>query len=156
MKKWDGPYFEDYQMPNRRMNVYRGWEIYPKTIYDIAMRVKNEYGNIKWYISENGMGVQNEERFLNKDGMIEDDYRIEFIKEHLEWLHKGMEEGSNCQGYHLWTFVDNWSWTNAYKNRYGYVSLDLKTRNRTIKKSGYWIKKVIEENGFEPLIDEYE
>ena len=149
-------YFEDYQMPNRRMNVYRGWEIYPKTIYDIAMRVKNEYGNIKWYISENGMGVQNEERFLNKDGMIEDDYRIEFIKEHLEWLHKGMEEGSNCQGYHLWTFVDNWSWTNAYKNRYGYVSLDLKTRNRTIKKSGYWIKKVIEENGFEPLIDEYE
>ena len=88
--------------------------------------------------------------------MIEDDYRIEFIKEHLEWLHKAMEEGSNCQGYHLWTFVDNWSWTNAYKNRYGYVSLDLKTRNRTIKKSGYWIKKVIEENGFEPLIDGYE
>ena len=120
------------------------------------MRVKNEFGNIKWFISENGMGVQNEERFINKDGMIEDDYRIEFIKEHLEWLHKAMEEGSNCQGYHLWTFVDNWSWTNAYKNRYGYVSLDLKTRNRTIKKSGYWIKKVIEENGFEALEDEFE
>ena len=149
-------YFEDYSMPNRRMNVYRGWEIYPKTIYDIAMRVKNEYGNIKWFISENGMGVQDEVRFLNKDGIIEDDYRIEFIKEHLEWLSKAMDEGSNCQGYHLWTFVDNWSWTNAYKNRYGYVSLDLKTRNRTIKKSGYWIKKVIEENGFEALEDKYE
>ena len=149
-------YFEDYEMPNRRMNVYRGWEIYPKSIYDIAMRVKNEFGNIKWFISENGMGVQNEERFINKDGMIEDDYRIEFIKEHLEWLHKGMEEGSNCQGYHLWTFVDNWSWTNAYKNRYGYVSLDLKTRNRTVKKSGYWIKSVIENSGFEALEDEFE
>ena len=149
-------YFENYDLPNRRMNIYRGWEIYPKSIYDIAMRVKNEYGNIKWYISENGMGVQDEERFMNSEGMIEDDYRIDFIKEHLEWLHKSIKEGSNCQGYHLWTFVDNWSWANAYKNRYGYVSLDLKTRNRTIKKSGHWIKKVIEENGFEPLIDEYE
>ena len=149
-------YFEDYDMPNKRMNKYRGWEIYPKSIYDIAMRVKNEFRNIKWYISENGMGVQDEERFINSEGIIEDDYRIDFIKEHLEWLHKGIEEGSNCQGYHLWTFIDNWSWTNAYKNRYGYVSLDLKTRKRTIKKSGYWIKKVIEENGFDMLINEFE
>ncbi|TLG72941.1 glycoside hydrolase family 1 protein [Culicoidibacter larvae] len=149
-------YFDNYEMPNRRMNVHRGWEIYPKTIYDIAMRVKNEYGNIKWYVSENGMGVHDEDRFKDETGMICDDYRIEFIQEHLQWLNKAIQEGSNCQGYHLWTFVDNWSWTNAYKNRYGYVSLDLKTRNRTIKKSGYWIKEVIANNGFEELKPEFE
>lgn len=153
MPEW---YYDAYDMPNRRMNTYRGWEIYPKSIYDIAMRVKNEYNNVKWFISENGMGVEGEERFINADGMIEDDYRIEFIQEHLGWLAKAIEEGSNCQGYHLWTFVDNWSWTNAYKNRYGYVSLDLKTRNRTIKKSGYWIQNVIKNNGFEVTEKEYE
>lgn len=142
-------YYEEYIMPNRRMNKYRGWEINPKSIYDIAKKVQEEYGNIRWFISENGMGVENEERFINSDGIIDDSYRIEFIKEHLYWLHKAIEEGSNCFGYHLWTFVDNWSWTNAYKNRYGYVALDYTTSKRTIKKSGYWIKEVIMNNGFE-------
>lgn len=141
-------YYEPYEMPNRRMNEYRGWEIYPKALYDIAMRVKNEYGNIKWYVSENGMGVQGEERFKNDDGFIEDNYRIDFIKEHLGWLAKAIDEGSNCFGYHLWTFVDNWSWTNAYKNRYGLVSLNLENTERTIKKSGYWMKEAIKNNDF--------
>ncbi|RCX14677.1 glycosyl hydrolase family 1 [Vagococcus fluvialis] len=25
----------------------------------------------------------------------------------------------------MWTCMDNWSWTNAYKNRYGFISVDL-------------------------------
>ena len=45
-------------MPGRRMNPYRGWEIYPKAIYDVAINVRDNYGNIPWYISENGMGVE--------------------------------------------------------------------------------------------------
>ncbi|MFV0556018.1 MAG: glycoside hydrolase family 1 protein [Lactovum sp.] len=136
--------YQEFIMPKSRQNKHRGWEIYPKALYDLAMRVKNDYNNIPWYVSENGMGVENEENYLDDKGQIQDDYRIEFISEHLYWLHKAIEEGSNCFAYHLWTFIDNWSWRNAYKNRYGYVSLDLKTRNRRIKKSGYWMKKVIE------------
>ena len=58
-------YFEDYEMPDRRINPYRGWEIYPKAVYDIAMAVKQEYRNIPWYLSENGMGVEGEERFAD-------------------------------------------------------------------------------------------
>jgi 6-phospho-beta-glucosidase len=141
-------YFDNYDMPGKRMNIYRGWEIYPKALYDIAINLRDNYNNIKWFVSENGMGVENEERFKDENGMIHDDYRIEFISEHMEELHKGIEEGSNCVGYHLWTFVDNWSWKNAYKNRYGYISYDLETRKRTMKKSAYWIKDVVKNNGF--------
>ena len=95
------------------------------------------------------MGVEGEERFRGEDGMIRDDYRISFIKEHLKWVHRAIQEGANVKGYHLWTFMDNWSWTNAYKNRYGFVSVNLdKNGERTIKKSGYWFKKVAENNGF--------
>ncbi len=136
---------EHFEMPGRRMNPYRGWEIYPEGLYDIAINLKDNYDNVKWFVSENGMGVENEERFMDENGYVSDDYRIEFIKEHLENLFKGINEGSNCVGYHLWTFVDNWSWANAYKNRYGYVSLNLETQERVIKKSGLWIKKVINE-----------
>ena len=92
------------------------------------------------------MGVSREERFMDEHGQIQDDYRINFIQEHLEWLHKGIEEGSNCFGYHLWTPIDCWSWTNAYRNRYGLISNNIHTQVKTIKKSGYWLKEVIEKN----------
>jgi 6-phospho-beta-glucosidase len=141
-------YFDNYDMPGKRVNPYRGWEIYPIAIYDIAINIKENYNNIPWFISENGMGVENEERYINKEGYIEDDYRIDFYKEHLEYLHKGIEAGSNCFGYHTWTAIDCWSWCNAYKNRYGFISLNLETQKRVVKKSGKWIKKVVEENGF--------
>ncbi|SEI56232.1 6-phospho-beta-glucosidase [Alkalibacterium gilvum] len=141
-------YFDIYDMPGKKMNPYRGWEIYEKGIYDIAMNIKNDYGNIERMITEIGMGVQDEDRF-KKDGMIEDDYRIDFYKGHLKWLHKGIEEGSNCVGYQVWTPIDCWSWLNAYKNRYGLIELDLETQERTIKKSGYWFKDLHDNNGFE-------
>lgn len=148
----DGPmmpewFFEPYEMPGRKMNPYRGWEIYEKGVYDILINLRDNYGNVPCYISENGMGVENEERFL-VNGEIQDDYRIDFIRGHLIWLHKAIEEGARCLGYHLWTFIDCWSWTNAYKNRYGYVSLDLATQKRTLKKSGHWIARVSAEHGF--------
>ena len=141
-------YYLTYDMPGKRMNPYRGWEIYPKALYDIAINIRDNYKNIEWIVSENGMGVENEERF-RENGQIKDDYRIDFIKEHLYWLSKAINEGANCKGYQLWTFIDCWSWLNAYKNRYGLVELDLNTGQRKIKKSGQWFKKLSENNGFE-------
>ena len=139
-------YYDAYDMPGRRVNLDRGWEIYPKALYDIAVNIKENYKNIPWYVSENGMGVSNEDRFKNSEGMIEDDYRIDFVQEHLEWLHKGIEEGSNCFGYHMWTPIDCWSWLNSYKNRYGFISNNIHTQIKTIKKSGYWFKEVTDRN----------
>ena len=141
-------YFDYYDMPGKRMNPYRGWEIYPQAMYDIAINIRDNYNNIPWYISENGMGVEGEEKYIGEDGSIQDNYRIEFLEEHLQYLHKGIEEGSNCFGYHSWTPIDCWSWSNAYKNRYGYIAVDLATQKKTIKKSGTWIKEVSSNNGF--------
>ena len=139
------------------MNPYRGWEIYEKGIYDLCMDIKNNYGNIESFISENGMGVANEERFMDENGQVIDDYRIEFIQDHLAYLWKAIQDGCNIKGYHLWTFIDCWSWINAYKNRYGLVSLDLATQKRTIKKSGLFYKELSKQNGFsydlERLVD---
>ncbi|MBU3180100.1 family 1 glycosylhydrolase [Clostridium psychrophilum] len=73
---------------------------------------------------------------------------IDFLKGYSTWLHKSIDEGCNVKGYHMWTFIDNWSWSNAYKNRYGFIQLDLKTQERIPKKSAYWIKEVAKSNGF--------
>ncbi len=144
MPEW---FFDSYEMPGRRMNRSRGIEIYPKGIYDIAVTIKEKYNNIPWFVSENGIGIEGEEKFI-ENGIVQDQYRIDFLTEHLQYLHKGMEEGSNCLGYQMWTFIDCWSWINAYKNRYGFYRLDYDTQERTVKKSGLWFRDVIDNNGF--------
>lgn len=141
-------FFAPYDMPGKKINPHRGWEIYEKGLYDIAMNIKKDYLNIEWLVTENGMGVEGETAF-KEAGVIQDDYRIAFIEDHLIELHRAIQEGANCKGYMLWTFIDCWSWLNAYKNRYGLVELDLETQERTIKKSGRWFKRVSERNGFE-------
>lgn len=142
-------YYDEYNLPGRRVNRDRDWEIYPEAMYDIALNIKENYRNIPWYVSENGMGVSNEERYMDEAGVVQDDYRIDFVREHLEWLHKGIEEGSNCFGYHMWTPIDCWSWRNAYKNRYGFIANDIHRQIKTVKKSGHWFKQVAEQNGLE-------
>ncbi len=128
------------------MNPYRGWEIYPKGIYDFGMKMKQEYPELKFFISENGMGVEQENRFRSQSGEIQDDYRIEFIKSHLEWIIKAIQEGARCMGYHYWGVIDNWSWNNAFKNRYGLIEVDLAgDYGRKYKKSAAWMKKLIQE-----------
>ncbi|WP_461218021.1 glycoside hydrolase family 1 protein [Lapidilactobacillus salsurivasis] len=142
-------YFNNYEMPGRVMNVDKGWEIYPKALYDIALTVRDDYHNIPWFVSENGMGVSREERFMDANGVVNDDYRIKFMHDHLTWLHKGIEAGSNCFGYHVWTPIDCWSWANAYRNRYGLISTNIHTQVKTIKQSGRWFADASKNNGFE-------
>nr|WP_269800052.1 family 1 glycosylhydrolase [Bacillus sp. mrc49] len=96
------------------------------------------------YKCENGRASKMSHTFKDDGGIIQDAYRIEFIKEHLKWLLKAVEEGANCKGYMLWAFTDNVSPMNAFKNWYGLVEINLDdNRNRTLKKSAYWYKKVI-------------
>ncbi|WP_342504792.1 glycoside hydrolase family 1 protein [Sporosarcina sp. FSL K6-2383] len=149
-------YYDKFDLPGRKMNPFRGWEIYPKIMFDMGMRMKEEYGNIEWFIAENGMGVEDEYKYKNKENVIQDDYRIEFISDHLKWLLKSIEAGSNCIGYMLWAFSDNVSPMNAFKNRYGLVEIDLENnRNRAMKKSAYWYKQLIETEQFEAVDDNF-
>ena len=102
------------------------------------------------------MGVSNEERYLNEEGQIDDDYRIQFIKEHLYYVHKGIEEGSNCFGYHLWTPIDCFSWRNSYRNRYGLISVNIHTQEKTLKKSAYFFKELADKSSVDLKASETE
>ncbi len=143
-------YFQPYTWDKAVMNVFRGWEIYPKAIYDTAQMIKENFNNLPFYISENGMGVQNEEIYRDKEtGMIQDDYRIAFLNEHLAWCHKAIKDGAPLFGYHMWAIIDCWSWLNAYKNRYGFIEVDLETQKRIPKKSAIWLKETAKNNAID-------
>lgn len=130
------------------MNESRGWEVYPQALYESLMIIKDEYKNIECYISENGIGIENENQFRGDNGEIQDSYRIEFIEDHLIWLHKAIQDGVNLRGYHVWSFIDLWSPSNQFKNLYGLIEFDLDTKETKRKKSSYWYSQLIKENGF--------
>lgn len=138
-------FYDVFDLPGKQMNDSRGWEIYPKIMYDMAEYIKTEYGNIPWLITENGMGRENEEGFMDDQGRVVDDYRIQFITEHLYWLLKAVKAGANCEGYMLWAFTDCVSPMNAFKNRYGLVRIELnEKRSRSLKKSAFWYQTLID------------
>lgn len=142
-------YFEPYTDTDARFNPFRdNNEIKPCAIYDIAMNIKENYGNIRWFISEIGIAMDLESEGEPVDGVIDDRYRIGLLKEHLVYLAKAIDEGANCFGVHMWTFIDNWSWLNSFKRRYGFYRLDLETNARIIKKSGLWMKELAKNNYF--------
>ena len=90
-----------------------------------------------------GMGVENEGQFRNREGVIDDSYRIRFISEHLWHTLRAREAGANCQGYMLWAFTDNVSPMNAFKNRYGLIEIDLQNhRARRPKASAHWFRQL--------------
>ena len=106
------------------------WLIYPEGMYDMIMRIKNQYPHYKTiYITENGI--------------IDDEPRIDYIQQHLQWLLKAIEDGANVKGYFLWSLMDVFSWSNGYNKRYGLFYVDFKTQKRYPKASAYWYKRVI-------------
>lgn len=121
-----------------------GWEIAPDAFLEGLRMLKREYGDIKIYITENGLG--------DEDSIIEDEIvdvpRIKYIEEHLKALKKAIEENINVKGYYAWSAIDLLSWLNGYKKQYGFIYVDHKNNlNRKIKLSGNWYKKVIDERG---------
>ncbi|MEY4539958.1 MAG: hypothetical protein RLZZ306_1715 [Bacteroidota bacterium] len=116
----------------------------PEYLYKILMRLKNEYGNPKVYITENGTGFVSEDVKIN--GKINDPMRADYIKRHIEYALKAKKEGANLNGYMVWSGWDNFEWVSGYTKRLGLIYVDFKTQERTPKQSFYEYQKIIKNN----------
>ena len=103
-------------------------------------------------IVENGLGAVDT---VEADGSINDDYRINYLKAHIELMKEAIAEGVELCGYTPWGCIDLVSaGTGEMKKRYGFIYVDKNndgtgTLNRSRKKSFYWYKNVIATNGEE-------
>ena len=143
--EYGNPLFaEPYVWEGAVMNKSRGWEIYPKGIYDFAMKMTRDYPDLTWFVSENGIGIEEADAKRGENGEILDaSYRVPFVRDHLTWVARAIEEGAKCLGYHYWGVVDCWSWNNAFKNRYGFVEVDLAHGyERRLKESAAWLREL--------------
>ena len=144
--------FDMYGLFKMSMNPELTASEYGAAIDPSGLRVAlNEYWqryHVPLIITENGFGTPD----VVEDGKVHDDYRIEYLKSHIEACELAIEDGVDMMGYCPWSFMDLLSSAQGFRKRYGLVyvnrtdheTLDLK---RIKKDSFYWYQNVIKSNG---------
>lgn len=126
-----------------------GWQIDPEGLRWSLNRIYDTY-RIPVMVVENGLGAVD---VVNEDGTVNDDYRIEYLRDHIVQMEEAVKDGVDLMGYTMWGCIDLVSAsTGEMKKRYGFIYVDKDndgkgTMKRFPKKSFNWYKKVIETNG---------
>ena len=127
------------------------WQIDPVGLRYTLNTIYDRY-HAPIMITENGMGAKD---VLEADGTVHDDYRIAYIRAHIEQMALAISDGVKLVGYTPWTAIDVVSCsTGEMAKRYGFIYVDADDQgvgsyNRIRKDSFYWYKKVIASNGKE-------
>lgn len=122
-----------------------GWEVFPDGLYDLLIRIDKDYNHPVIYITENGMACKDD---IIVDGIVQDDDRLNYLKQYFEAAHRAIKEGVDLRGYFVWSLMDNFEWLEGFSKRFGLLRVDFKTQERSWKKSAYWYQDVIKQNGF--------
>ena len=126
-----------------------GWTIDPKGMRITCNQLYDRYEK-PLFIVENGLGAQD---ILLENDTVEDDYRIDYLDRHFAEIAEAIQDGVDIIGYTSWGPIDLVSnGTGQMKKRYGYIYVDRNndgsgTLRRIKKKSFYWYKNIIANNG---------
>ena len=139
--------FKGYANPNLPRTEFN-WEIDPVGYRNTLREVYSRY-RLPIIITENGLGAYDT---LTEDGKIHDQYRINYLRTHIEQMRLAISDGVEMMGYCPWSAIDLISTHEGMRKRYGFIYVDrdefeLRTMKRYRKDSFYWYKQVIESNG---------
>ncbi len=113
----------------------KGWEIYPQGVYHVLKMLQKFKKPV--FITENGIADSTDQK------------REKFIKDHLYWIHKAINDGVDVRGYLYWSLLDNFEIIDGYKARFGLVEVDYNTFERHIRPSAWEYKRICETNSLE-------
>ena len=121
-----------------------------KGLYDIAQNIKEKLWQYWVDPDRKRDGVEGEEKFRQGWSDSKTITGLDFERPSSWTLHRAIEDGANCKGYLIWTFIDCWSWLNGYRKPLWFrLSWSSKVKNEPSKKSGHWFRKLSQRNGFE-------
>lgn len=121
------------------------WEVFPQGLTDTLLWVKERYGGLPLYITENGAAFYDPPVALADPHP--DPFRVDYLREHLKAAHRAMEQGVDLRGYFAWSLLDNFEWSLGYSKRFGIVHVDFATQKRTLKASARFYSEVIRTGG---------
>jgi beta-glucosidase len=115
------------------------WEVFPQSFYDVLTWIRDEYGNVPVFVTENGAAFDDQPQ----DGRVHDVDRVAFLEAYLAAMERAIRDGADVRGYFVWSFLDNFEWSEGYRKRFGLVYVHYPTQQRIVKDSGRWYASFI-------------
>lgn len=139
-------FYKGFTNPYLEKNEFN-WTIDPLGLKTTLQTLYDRY-NLPIIITENGLGAKDE---LTDDGAVHDQYRIDYLKQHIEQCGAAIEAGVDLIGYSPWSAIDLVSVHEGISKRYGFIYVDrtekdTKEMKRYKKDSFYWYQDVIQTN----------
>ncbi len=122
-----------------------GWECYAPALTSVLLWIRERYGDVPLYITENGAAFFDPPSAI--DGRVDDPLRVWYYREHLRAALDAMRQGVDLRGYFAWSLLDNFEWSLGYAKRFGLVHVDYHTLQRTPKSSARFYASVIRTDG---------
>jgi len=122
-----------------------GWEVFAQGLTDMLLRVKERYGHVPIYITENGAAFFDPPTAEND--RVQDPLRVDYLRKHIAAVHAALAAGVDMRGYFVWSLLDNMEWSLGYAKRFGIVHVDFATQKRTPKDSAHFYSRVIADRG---------
>ena len=120
------------------------WEVFPQGLTEILVWVRDRYGKLPLYITENGAAFYDPP---TSDGTVDDPLRVDYLRQHLRAAREAIRNGVDLRGYCVWSLLDNFEWALGYSKRFGIIHVDFETQKRTLKASAKFYKEVIRTRG---------
>ncbi|HAM43971.1 MAG TPA: 6-phospho-beta-glucosidase, partial [Propionibacteriaceae bacterium] len=138
--------YEPVANPYLPRNQY-GWEIDPVGFRSTFRALWDRY-QLPLLVTENGLGALDQ---LTDDGQVHDEYRIDYLRQHIAQIQEAITDGVQILGYAPWSAIDLISTHQGARKRYGFIYVDraeddLRTLDRYRKDSFHWYQKVINAN----------
>jgi beta-glucosidase len=121
-----------------------GWEVYPQGLTDTLLWVRNRYGALPLYVTENGAVFADPP--IGRGALV-DLPRLDYYRAHLRAAEAAIRNGVDLRGYFAWSLLDNFEWAWGYSKRFGIVHVDFQTQQRTPKDSALFYSRVIRTKG---------
>ncbi len=111
-----------------------GYEFYPEAL-EQTIRYAASRAKVPVYVTENGVATDDDTR------------RVEYIKRAVAGVQRCLADGIDVRGYIHWSLLDNFEWMFGYRPRFGLVSVNRETFERTIKPSAHVLGDIAKRNG---------
>ena len=108
-----------------------GWEVHPRGLTDLLLRLNRDYDLPPLYITENGAAFR--DRLDN--GEVHDVQRVRYLLSHFAAVADAIDQGVDLRGYFVWSLFDNFEWASGLSKRFGIVHVDYDSLKRTLKDS---------------------
>ncbi len=120
-----------------------GWEIDDRGLEELLVTTHRRTG-LPLMVTENGAAFPDTAR--TPDGEVDDQDRIDYLRDHLAAVERARSAGADVRGYVLWTLLDNFEWAEGYAKTFGLVHIDRETLDRTPKASYRWFRQYVHDH----------